>query len=78
MRDPETDPTHYVQVKALENAYIWGEMEDDMKDEGIQAMEQFGLERTEVFMFPAGFTSILEMDRPLFLEKSLMLISGQV
>lgn len=53
-------------------------MQGDMKDECEHALGVVGLHRTEIWMFPQGYSSPLEIDRPYFMEKTVFLLQGEV
>lgn len=79
LSDPQlTSTTRYAKFPAEEQVLQWATREDD--NEGCLEMflAPLGIDRTEIMVFPQDFSSPLEMDRPLFLEKTVFLIEGEV
>jgi hypothetical protein len=68
----------YGQFPVNEGYMKWASKGEDMEVECNDFLEQFNGARTELWMFPAGFISPLEMDRPLFQEKTMFLLEGEV
>lgn len=79
LNDPNMgNAKRYGQFPVVESINKWATKNEDMEVECIDFLEHAKGLRTELWMFPAGFISPLEMDRPLFQEKTMFLLEGEV
>jgi hypothetical protein len=71
----------YAQFPACETTYRWCRYmagDFDNEDMGKTVLEDVGLHKVDIYICPKGFMSPLEIDRPLFLAKTLLLLEGKV
>jgi hypothetical protein len=67
----------YVQLEALEEELIYGESSKDIGDcESI--LRDFGKHKNDWNLFAREFSSPLEVDRPLFFDKTYVVVEGSV
>lgn len=78
LREPAADPQLYVNIEANESIFRWATREGDLLRRTEKVLPQVEQNRTEIFVFPSGYRSGLEIDRPFFMEKTMFLLQGEV
>ena len=68
----------YVQAPACEQQWRWAIRDDEDVNDAMDLLENQGIPRTELVIYPRGYISPLLVDQPCFLAKSLFLIQGEV
>jgi len=77
--DPELENNkRYGQFPVVSQNYKWAEREGEHEDEAITFLEAHGERKVELWVFPKGFNSPLMLDSPLFMEKTMFLLDGEV
>jgi hypothetical protein len=82
-RDFLYDPTadnikRYGKFPAVDSIMKWATRDEDYEDDLNTILGQFDVPREELHIYPEGFQSVLELDTPLFLEKTMFLLDGEV
>ena len=70
--------SRYGQFPVQNNPFKWAELEDDAEGEHELILERYGLRKIEMWIFPEGYHSPLLIDSPLFNQKTLFLLEGEV
>ena len=77
--DPDLENNkRYGQFPVASQNYKWAEREGDHEDEATTFLEAHGERKVELWVFPKGFNSPLMLDSPLFMEKTMFLLDGEV
>jgi hypothetical protein len=79
LHDPDqTNSERYYNYVPNETVWKWGEKEGDEEQASKDVLADHEQHKTEIWIFPAGYISRLELDFPCFMTKTISLLQGDV